>query len=86
MMSYNCLLNGLRCKTQTFSKSLKVRKIGVIGVKQAKVIRKSPENVTFSGLFHVIFAYFTQITPILRTFEAFEKVGILPDRPHKKQL
>jgi len=37
MMSYNCLLNGLRGKSPTFSKSSKVCKIGVIGVKWAKM-------------------------------------------------
>ena len=44
------------------------------------------ENVTFSGLFHVFFACFTTILPILHTFKIFGKVGILPARPHKKQL
>ena len=48
--SYNCLLNGLVHKVQTFPKCSKVREIGKIGVKQAKINIKSPENVTFPGL------------------------------------
>ena len=47
---YNCFLYGLAGKIPTFRKTLKVCKIGEIWVKQAKIVRKSPENVTFSGL------------------------------------
>ena len=43
----------------------------------------SPENVTFSGLFHVIFACFTTTLHIFRIFKVFGKVRILPARPHK---